>query len=144
MLRRELRRFNQRFDDAEVLALCKHDDMDEFLANLDPGPSLESQVAHRLAQSRQETDQSVEQAKPNLPLSSPSSGITVLGRRRPLNPGSAGAAAPIPGDEILGFITRARGVTVHKRIALGSATKTSRNELSKWSGEPSRNCIRLG
>ena len=130
LLRRELRRFNQRFDDAEVLALCKHDDMEEFLANLGSGVITESQVAHRLAQSRQEADQPTEQVKPNLPLSSPSSGISVLGVGDLLIR-IGRCCNPIPGDEILGFITRARGVTVHKKDCSGIRNEDEQERIVK-------------
>ena len=114
LLRRELRRLSQRLDDAEVLASCKYDNMDEFLASLGSGIITESQVAHRLAQARQEAEPVVEQPRPNLPLSSPSSGISVLGVGDLLIR-MGRCCNPIPGDEILGFITRTRGVTVHKK-----------------------------
>jgi GTP pyrophosphokinase len=114
LLRRELRRLSQRLDDAEVLAICKYDNMDEFLASLGSGIITESQVAHRLAQARQEADPVAEQPKPNLPLSSPSSGISVLGVGDLLIR-MGRCCNPIPGDEILGFITRTRGVTIHKK-----------------------------
>ena len=114
LLHRELRRLSQRLDDAEVLASCKYDNMDEFLASLGSGIITESQVAHRLAQARQEAEPVVEQPRPNLPLSSPSSGISVLGVGDLLIR-MGRCCNPIPGDEILGFITRTRGVTVHKK-----------------------------
>jgi GTP pyrophosphokinase len=113
LLRRELRRLNQYLDDAEILALCKYDNMDEFLANLGSGGITESQVAHRIAQARQEPEPSPEAAKPRPPLSSPSSGISVLGVGDLLIR-MARCCNPIPGDQILGFVTRSRGVTVHK------------------------------
>ena len=130
LLRRELRRFNQRFNDAEVLALCKHDDMEEFLANLGSGVITESQVAHRLAQSRKEPDQTAEQVKPKLPLSSPSSGISVLGVGDLLIQ-IGRCCNPIPGDEILGFITRARGVTVHKKDCSGIRNEDEQERIVK-------------
>ena len=37
LLRRELRRLNQRLDDAEVLSLCNYDNMEDLLANLGSG-----------------------------------------------------------------------------------------------------------
>ncbi len=114
LLRRELRRLNQRLDDDEVVAICKYDSIDELLANLGSGVITESQVAHRLAQARQGTEAPVERPKTPMPLSSPSSGITVLGVGDLLIR-VARCCNPIPGDEILGFITRARGVTVHKK-----------------------------
>ncbi len=114
LLRRELRRLNHHLNDDEVLAICKYDTMDELLANLGSGFLTESQVAHRLAQARQEAEPAEPQTKPNLPLSSPSSGITVLGVGDLLIR-MGRCCNPIPGDEISGFITRTRGVTVHKK-----------------------------
>ena len=130
LLRRELKRFNQRLNDAEVLALCKQDNMEEFLANLGSGIITESQVAHRLSQSRQDTDQPTEQVKPNLPLSSPSSGISVLGVGDLLIR-IGRCCNPIPGDEILGFITRARGVTVHKKDCSGIRNEDEQERIVK-------------
>ena len=114
LLRREIRRLNQNLDDPEVLALSKYDNMDELLACLGSGVLTESQLAHRLAQARQETETIPEQSKPNLPLSSPSSGISVLGVGDLLIR-MGRCCNPIPGDQILGFVTRTRGVTVHKK-----------------------------
>ena len=117
LLRREMRRLNHHLEDSEVLALCRYDNMDEFLANLGSGGFTEAQLAHRLAQSRQEVEPAPEQPKPNLPLSSPSSGISVLGVGDLLIR-MARCCNPIPGDPILGFVTRTRGVTVHKKDCL--------------------------
>ena len=113
LLRREMRRLNQQLDDAEVLSLCRYDSMDELLANLGSGGMSESQLAQRVAQARQAAEAQTETPKPNLPLSSPSSGISVLGVGDLLIR-MARCCNPIPGDEIMGFITRSRGVTVHK------------------------------
>ncbi len=113
LLRRELRRLNQHLDDAEILALGRYDNMDELLANLGSGGMSESQLAQKLAQARQVTETQPLAPKPNLPLSSPSSGISVLGVGDLLIR-MARCCNPIPGDEIIGFITRSRGVTVHK------------------------------
>ena len=86
LLRREMRRLNQQLDDAEVLSLCRYDSMDELLANLGSGGMSESQLAQRVAQARQAAEAQTETPKPNLPLSSPSSGISVLGVGEPANP----------------------------------------------------------
>ena len=130
LLRRELKRINQRLSDTEVLALCKHDNMEEFLASLGSGIVTESQVAHRLSQSRQGTDQPTQQFKPKLPLSSPSSGISVWGVGDLLIR-IGRCCNPIPGDEILGFITRARGVTVHKKDCSGIRNEDEQERIVK-------------
>ena len=114
LLRRELRRLNRQLKDEEVLTICKYDSMDELLANLGSGNLTESQVAHRLGQAIQGSEPAHIQPPYNLPLSSPSSGITVLGVGDLLIR-IGRCCNPIPGDEIMGFITRNSGVTVHKK-----------------------------
>jgi len=70
-------------------------------------------LAYRLSQASQEHQPEQPVIKPNLPLSSPSSGVSVLGVGDLLTR-IAQCCNPIPGDPIMGFITRTRGVTVHK------------------------------
>ena len=114
ILRREMRRLNQKFDDSEVLALFKHDTMDELLVNLGSGGVAESQLAQKLVEARQEPEHPLARKRTDLPLSSPTSGITVQGVGDMLTR-MGPCCNPIPGDDILGFVTRSRGVTVHKR-----------------------------
>ena len=114
VLRRELRRLNQKVDDDTLLGLFKIDSMDDLLANLGSGNLAESLLAYRLAEVGQETEPPLTQRRNDLPLSSPSSGITVLGVGDLLIR-MGRCCNPIPGDAIIGFITRARGVTVHKK-----------------------------
>ena len=114
IMRKELRRLNLRLEEAEILTLVKYDNMEDFLASLGSGGITESQVAHRLASARQEPEPNPVPPRPNLTLSSPSSGVSVLGVGDLLTR-IAQCCNPIPGDDIQGFVTRARGVTVHKR-----------------------------
>ena len=114
VLRRELRRLNQKVDDDTLLGLFKIDSTDDLLANLGSGNLAESLLAYRLAEVGQETEPPLTQRRNDLPLSSPSSGITVLGVGDLLIR-MGRCCNPIPGDAIIGFITRARGVTVHKK-----------------------------
>ena len=114
LLRRESRRLNQKFDDGEVLALFKYDTIDDLLVNLGSGGISQSHLAQKLAESRQEPEHPLTVRRPDLPLSSPTSGITVQGTGDLLTR-MGRCCNPIPGDEIVGFITRSRGVTVHKQ-----------------------------
>ena len=114
ILRRELRRMNQKFDDSEVLSLFKYDTIEDLLANLGSGGVTENHLAQRLAQARQEPEQPTVWQRTELPNSSPSSGITVLGVGDLLTR-MGRCCNPIPGDDITGFVTRSRGVTVHKQ-----------------------------
>ena len=114
LLRRELRRLNLKLDEAEILSLVKYDNMDDFLANLGSGNITESQASYRLSQARQEQER--EDPFPNksqMSLSSPNSGVSVLGIGDLLT-SMAKCCNPIPGDDILGYVTRTRGVTCHK------------------------------
>ena len=126
LLRRELRRLNLKLDDAEILSLVKFSVMDDFLAALGSGGITESQVAYRLSQARQEQER--EDPFPNkskMSLSSPNSGVSVLGVGDLLTR-MGKCCNPIPGDDILGYVTRTQGVTVHK-----SDCPNMRNEEEK-------------
>ena len=114
MLHRELRRLNQKIDDETIIGLFKVDSMEDLLAGLGSGNIAESLLSHRLAQIGHETETPLAQRPNNLELSSPSSGITVLGVGDLLIH-MGRCCNPIPGDPIIGFITRTRGVTVHKQ-----------------------------
>ena len=114
VIQRELRRFNQKVDDATLVTLFKVDSMDDLMANLGSGNISESLLAQRLAQVGRETEEPLAQQRNGLPLTSPSSGITVLGAGE-LLVRIGRCCNPIPGDLIIGFITRVRGVTVHKQ-----------------------------
>ena len=114
LMRRELRRLNQKVDEEIIMGLFKVDSMDDLMANLGSGTIPDSLLAHRLAQIGHETEEPLTQRRNDLPLSSPSSGVTVLGVGDLLIR-IGRCCNPIPGDPIIGFITRARGVTVHKQ-----------------------------
>lgn len=114
MLRREMRRLNLKFEDSEILGLFKFDTMDDLLTNLGSGGVTEGQLAQKLAEARQEPEHPLARKRTDLPLSSPTSGIKVLGVGDLLTR-MGRCCGPIPGDEIIGFVTRSRGVTVHKR-----------------------------
>ena len=114
VIQRELRRFNQKVDDATLVTLFKVDSMDDLMASLGSGNIAESLLAQRLAQVGRETEEPLAQQRNGLPLTSPSSGITVLGAGD-LLVRIGRCCNPIPGDLIIGFITRVRGVTVHKQ-----------------------------
>ena len=113
VLRRELRRLNQKINDETILGLFKVDTMDDLMADLGSGNIAESLLSHRLAQIGHETEEPLAKRRNDLPLTSLNSGITVLGVGD-LLVHIGRCCNPIPGDPIIGFITRVQGVTVHK------------------------------
>ena len=114
VLRRELRRLNQKINDETILGLFKVDTMDDLTADLGSGNIAESLLSHRLAQIGHETEEPLAKRRNDLPLTNLNSGITVLGVGA-LLVHIGRCCNPIPGDPIIGFITRIRGVTVHKQ-----------------------------
>ncbi len=111
VLRKELRRLNMVMDEANLVSLFKMDTLEEFLAALGSGGVTEMQLVSRLT-SQQEQPEPEYPAE--VPLSSPSSGVQVLGVGDLLIQ-MGRCCNPLPGEEIIGYITRNRGVTVHKR-----------------------------
>ena len=110
LLRKELKRLNASFDEPEVARMFRYDTPEDFLAALGSGGITENQVVSRLT-AQQEKPQ--EGQKPALPLSRPTSGVEVLGVGDLLIQ-MGRCCNPLPGEEIIGYITRSRGVTVHK------------------------------
>jgi guanosine-3',5'-bis(diphosphate) 3'-pyrophosphohydrolase len=114
LLLREMRRLNQKVEDETLIDLFKVDSMDELLANLGSGNIADSLLSHRLTLIGHETEEPLTQKHNEQAPASPSSGIKVLGVGDLLTQ-IGRCCNPIPGDPIIGFITRARGVTVHKQ-----------------------------
>ncbi len=119
MLERELRRlaFNLADHQDEVLALFPGKSWDELMANIGYGDiSVESVVrkASALLQEHQEPDEIDE-----IPVGRPSSrrgagpGLRALGAGG-LETTLARCCNPVPGDSVRGYVTRSRGVTVHR------------------------------
>ena len=116
LLRREMHRMGVKMSDREVLEACRYDTMEDLLAAIGSGELSDSALAARLTQFR--NDEITEtpwmpRLSGSLPLSSPSSGISVLGVGDLLT-SIARCCNPIQGDPIIGFVTRSRGVSVHK------------------------------
>ena len=110
LLARELRRLSMTPSDEELLRHFRMDTLDEFLAALGSGGITANQVAARLTQ-QQEEHPAEEYV---VPVPGPASGIEVLGVGDLLTY-LARCCAPLPGDDIVGFITRNRGITVHRK-----------------------------
>ena len=116
LLRREMHRMGIKLADREVVALCRYETMEDLLAALGSGELSDSALSHRLTQLRADGVEDAPWLPKNnaaVPLHSPSSGISVLGVGDLLTR-IADCCNPIQGDPIIGFVTRSRGVTVHK------------------------------
>ena len=130
LLRREMHRMGLKLGDREVLALCRYETMEDLLAALGSGELSDSALSHRLTQLRggAEDDHWMPRMTGKVPLDSPSSGITVLGVGDLLTR-IAACCSPIQGDAILGFVTRSRGVSVHKSECINVRNEDEKERL---------------
>ena len=112
LLDRELKRLGVTQLKRETIAKrLDYDKVDDFLAAIGFGDVNTQQIAARIA-----PDESPEISLPTevIPRRSSSTGVRVRGVGN-LLANLAHCCSPVPGDEITGYITRGRGVTVHRR-----------------------------
>ena len=113
LYQRHIRRLT-RLQDDRVAAIMGIASLDSFLAALGDGSISVGQVVNKLSTREEEAEAEVRhQQELGLPIS-PSAGIQVLGVGDLLT-SMARCCNPISGDEIIGYITRIKGVTVHRR-----------------------------
>ena len=110
LLHRSLRRLTQEMTEKEVAHLLKYDSVDELLLGLGSGTLSVAQFESRVLAQREPPPPP---PHPAMPPESPTTGIQVLGTGDLLTR-TARCCNPLPGDEIIGYITRSRGVTVHQ------------------------------
>ena len=113
IFRRQLRRLNMAMTDGELAKVLNFSSTDEFMVALGGGDITVEQVVDRIAAQELPPDSDFEKIY-SVPASSPASGIEVLGVGDLLTR-MANCCTPILGDDIIGYITRTRGVTVHRR-----------------------------
>ena len=126
IFQKQLRRLNVSLDDLEVAKLMKFDTTDELFAALGSSAVTTAQVVNRL--SSQEVTPEIQEPKISLPPKGPASGIKVLGVGDLLTT-MARCCNPISGDEIIGYITRNRGVTVHRKACSNILAETETERL---------------
>jgi len=112
LLDRELKRLGGTLPDADKLAhQFNYSCLDDFFAALGRGSINLSQIALKLNTDLESLNRAVETSVPR--KASPSS-VKVLGVGN-LFTRLAGCCHPLPGDEIVGYITQGRGITVHRK-----------------------------
>jgi GTP diphosphokinase / guanosine-3',5'-bis(diphosphate) 3'-diphosphatase len=112
-LDKEMRHLGIKTGERETLAkLFKYDNLDDFLAAIGDGGISISQIAVKLAAQQAAQPPAVKTAP--VPAKTPETAIRVLGMAD-LVTHVARCCHPLPGDKIIGYITRSRGVTIHRR-----------------------------
>ena len=122
-------------------------DWDSVLAAIGHGGLKEGQILNKLVEAyekehkKEMTDEKVKEAiaeaREKLPIVKHKGGIVVKGIDD-LSVRFAKCCSPIPGDEIVGFVTRGRGVTIHRTdcVNIINITDADRKRLieAEWQG----------
>ncbi len=110
LLEKEMRHLGIRSTEREELAkLFKYDSLDDFLAAIGYGGVSTHQIAVKLSAQQEPPPAKAEAAPPKPPEAT----IQVLGMGN-LVTHLARCCHPLPGDKIIGYVTRSRGVTIHR------------------------------
>jgi GTP pyrophosphokinase len=115
-LEHELRRLGMTLSDRqeEILKLFHYDTMDDLLASVGYGGVNSQQIGLRLASFVQAEEEPIPQLRSgDLRRPDVAAGVQVLGTGDLLTQ-IARCCNPVPGDAITGFVTRSRGVSVHR------------------------------
>jgi len=111
LLEKLMRQLGIKFSEREHLAgLFKHDNLDDFYNAIGYGGITTHQIASKLTAVEEEAPEEVEE---EVPIKRVTSTVKVLGAGDMLTQ-IARCCNPVPGDSIIGYITRSRGVTVHR------------------------------
>ncbi len=124
LLEKEMRRLGIRLEREELAKLFKYDSLDDFLVAIGYGGITTHQIALKLA-ARQEPPKMVPEVRP---LQPPVSTIQVLGAGDMLTH-LAQCCHPVPGDKIIGYVTRSRGVTIHRQDCYNVVHEEERERL---------------
>lgn len=113
IVEKELRHLGIRLSEQETLAKdFKYDDIDDFFAAIGDGSISTQQIALKLAGEEAPP-------KPAIPVTPAAPGKLTISTVRVLGEGNVlthlgRCCHPVPGDRIVGYVTRNRGVTVHR------------------------------
>ena len=111
LLEKELRHLGVKLSKREELAkLFKYDSPDDFLAAIGYGGVTRHQIALKLAAQQEQPKVVAEVAPSKLSVSA----VRVLGVGDLLTH-LAQCCRPVPGDKIVGYVTRSRGVVIHRQ-----------------------------
>ena len=125
MLEKFMRHLGIKFTERDNIAkLFSYDTIDEFYAALGYGGVTTQQIAAKLAPEQPEV------AKPAgaTPAKTSTSSIRVLGAGDMLT-SLAQCCNPVPGDEIIGFVTRSRGVSIHRKDCVNIINEEEKERL---------------
>ena len=110
ILDKELRHLGITIEREELAELCNFSNAEDFLAAIGYGGVSTHQIVTKLA-AQEEAPKAIPEVAPRKPVPST---VRVLGVGN-LVTHLAQCCHPVPGDKIIGYITRSRGVTIHRQ-----------------------------
>jgi GTP pyrophosphokinase len=116
VVERELRRLSLDTMSHEAVAkLFSFDKVDDFFEKIGAGDISSQAIVSKVIEADRKANPPLEDTVPMVPVSKPEvAGLVVRGTGGMLTQ-LAKCCKPVPGDPIVGFVTRGRGVTVHHR-----------------------------
>ena len=136
VLQRTLRRLGMSgADEKEIARTLKYDSIDELLAALGSSSLTSAQMEHRLTV--QEQAPAVPSSVNGAALAPATAGVSVLGVGDLLTR-TASCCNPLPGESIIGYITRNRGVTVHRQDCANVRNEDEKERLVRVTWGPSQ------
>jgi GTP pyrophosphokinase len=111
LLRKELRRLGLKYNEKEIVASLDYESFDELSEALGTGQISIARVADTLSPEPDEVF--LPEITPGKPPTDQTNGLVVMGESGLLTR-IARCCSPVYGDEITGYLTRGRGVTVHR------------------------------
>jgi GTP pyrophosphokinase len=131
LLEKEMRHLGIKPSEREELArLFKYDNLDDFLAAIGYGGVSTHQIAVKLS-----AEQPPQAKAVTTPPKPPQSAIRVLGMGD-LVTNLARCCHPVPGDKIIGYVTRSRGVTIHRQDCYNVLHEDEKERLVAVGWEP--------
>jgi GTP pyrophosphokinase len=127
LLERELKRLSISLSEEELANLFKRESVDDFLAAIGYGDISTQQIATKLAP-QQEKTLAPAQITPRQPKLTPAVQVMGVGN---LLTNLAPCCNPVPGEEIIGYITRIRGISVHRKDCPNIANIEEKERLIK-------------
>jgi len=125
ILEKELRRLGVKLTEREKLTkLFKYDSLEDFLVAIGYGGVSTHQIAVKLAAQQEQPKPTTEVALPERPVSA----IKVLGVGDMLTRLSQ-CCHPVPGDKIIGYVTRSRGVSIHRQDCYNVTRESEKERL---------------
>lgn len=124
LLEKELKRFSITDSHVNVAKKCHMKDVNELYIKLNNSEIKPSTVISRLHDEHKAADEA-----PSLTQTASGEGAVIEGIGKDTLCHFAGCCKPVPGDPIMGYITRGRGITIHRQDCLQALSSIDEDDV---------------